>query len=191
MYRNKGLVSSFSKLVLKLFGWRVEGELPDIEKYIIVGAPHTSNWDFIIMLAISLIYRQKFYWMGKHTLFRWPFDNLFRRLGGIPINRESKSNTVSQVIHYFKTQENLAMIITPEGTRKKVTYWRSGFYYIAMGANIPILLGFVDYKRKVAGIGPLIKPSGNIESDMKIIRIFYANISGKYPDKAGDIRVRS
>ena len=178
-----------AKTILGAFGWRTEGVLPAASKYVIVGAPHTSNWDFVLMLALALVFRIKVSWMGKHTLFRWPLGALLKRLGGIPIDRTARHNVVEQAVQAFHNSESLILLITPEGTRKKVPYWKTGFYYIAQAANVPIVLAFADYKRKVGGVGPTIVPSGDIEADMRIIRDFYADIVGKYPDQAGDIQV--
>ena len=177
----KDLLQGLSIILLKVFGWRREGQLPGVEKYIIIGAPHTSNWDMLIGFAILFSYKFKFYWMGKDTLFRWPFRSLFIWLGGIPIDRSKSSNVVALSIRTFKENTKMVMLITPEGTRKKITYWKTGFYYIASGANIPIVLGFLDYQRKAGGFGHVLYPTGDIEADMKKIRSFYANTVGKYP----------
>jgi 1-acyl-sn-glycerol-3-phosphate acyltransferase len=181
----KDLLQGLSIILLKIFGWRREGQLPSVEKYIIIGAPHTSNWDMPIGFAILFSYKFKFYWMGKDTLVRWPFRGLFIWLGGIPIDRSKSSNVVAQSIRTFKENAKMVMLITPEGTRKKITYWKTGFYYIASGANIPIVLGFLDYQRKAGGFGHVLYPTGDIEADMKKIRSFYANTVGKYPEKSG------
>jgi 1-acyl-sn-glycerol-3-phosphate acyltransferase len=179
-----------AKFIFKLIRWRVEGELPNLPKFIAIGAPHTSNWDFLLMLLLGLTYNRKFYWIGKHTLFRPPLGFLMRSLHGIPVDRRLRQNTVEQVVEFFERKKEAALVITPEGTRKKTEYWKSGFYFIALSANVPIVLGFADYKRKVTGIGPTLIPTGNIESDLSFIRAFYSNISGKYPDQAGTIEFR-
>ncbi|NTV45966.1 MAG: acyltransferase [Chlorobiales bacterium] len=178
------------KFIFKLFGWRVVGELPNLPKLIAIGAPHTSNWDFALMLLLSLNYNRKFYWIGKHTLFRPPFGFLMRALHGISVDRRLRQNTVEQVTEFLERQKEAILVITPEGTRKKTAYWKSGFYFIALNAKVPIALGFADYKKKVTGIGPTLMPTGDIESDLSLIRAFYANISGKYPEQAGTIAFR-
>lgn len=175
------------KFIFKLFGWRVEGELPNLPKFIAIGVPHTSNWDFLLMLLLSLNYNRKFFWIGKHTLFRPPFGFIMRALHGIPVDRRLRQNTVEQVTEFLDHEKEAVLVITPEGTRKKTAYWKSGFYFIALSAKIPIVLGFADYKRKVTGIGPTLMPTGNIESDLNFIRAFYANITAKYPDQTGTI----
>lgn len=183
----KTLLRWFSILFLKITGWRAEGRLPAIPKFILVGAPHTSNWDLPYMLFIVFVFRAKIYWMGKETLFRKPFKKFFKWLGGIPIDRSKSYNVVAQSIQQFKENENLILAIAPSGTRKRVKKWKTGFYHIAKGANIPISLGFLDYRRKVGGFGPLLYPTGDFEADMKIIREFYAGVTGKHPEKSMSI----
>jgi 1-acyl-sn-glycerol-3-phosphate acyltransferase len=179
-----------ANVVLKLFGWRAVGSLADQPKCVIVVAPHTSNWDFAVLVLVALALRLKVTWMGKHTLFRPPFGWIMRRLGGLPIDRRMRHNMVDQVIESFRTTNQQVLAIPPEGTRKRAPYWRSGFYYIALGAQVPIAFGFADYRRKVGGIGGVITPSGDIDADMAIIRDFYSEIIGKRPDQFGEIRLK-
>jgi len=173
-----------SLIYLRVFGWRVEGHLPEQPRYVIIAAPHTSNWDFPITLFLAFALRIKCYWMGKDSLFRRPFGGIMRWLGGMPIDRSKSNNIVGESIKAFAGQERLVMVIPPEGTRKQVSYWKTGFYHIAHGAQVPIVLGYIDYQRKAGGIGPTIWPSGDIEADMRIIQGFYAGVSGKYPEKS-------
>lgn len=179
----RGVLRAFSILYLRMIGWRREGALPDIPKYVIVVAPHTSNWDFPIGLAFAFALRLKGYWLGKDSLFRWPLRGFFRWLGGIPIDRSRSSDVVAQMVRIFRERAKLIMVLAPEGTRKKVPHWKSGFYYIARGADVPIVLGFLDYLRKAGGIGPVFSPTGDIEADMEYIRAFYKTVQGKYPEK--------
>jgi 1-acyl-sn-glycerol-3-phosphate acyltransferase len=174
------------RMFLKSMGWRVEGEIPDIKKFVIIAAPHTSNWDFPITLAVAFTMRMKIYWMGKAAIFRWPFAAAFRWLGGIPIDRSKTNNVVEQSIQSFRELEKLIMLVPPEGTRKKVSYWKTGFYHIAQGANVPIVLGFLDYRRKIGGIGPTFHPTGQIERDMQTIKAFYDSITGKRQSQFGN-----
>ncbi|MEO7909433.1 MAG: lysophospholipid acyltransferase family protein [Roseiflexaceae bacterium] len=180
-----------AKMVLRLFGWRAEGSLADHPKCVVIVAPHTSNWDFLVMLLIAVALRLKVTWMGKHTLFRWPFGGIMRRLGGLPINRGARHNMVQQAVNSFRAHERLALAILPEGTRKRTPYWRSGFYHIGLGAQVPIALGFADYHRKVGGIGRVITPSGDVDADMALIRDFYSGIIGKRPEQFGEIRLKT
>ena len=179
----RGILRWLAILYLKMIGWRREGSLPDIPKYVIIVAPHTSNWDFPIGLALAFDLKLRGYWLGKDGLFRWPFHGFFRWLGGIPIDRSRSSDVVAQMVQVFKERNKLTMVLAPEGTRKKVAYWKSGFYHIARGADVPIVLAFIDYLRKAGGIGPVFKPSGDIETDMEYIRAFYATVTGKHPEK--------
>ena len=183
----KDLLRGLSILFLKIMGWRIEGRPPGLDKYVLIGAPHTSNWDFPIGLAILFSLKLRYYWLGKHTIFRWPFHGLFVSLGGIPIDRSKSSNVVEQSIHAFKENAHMVMLLSPEGTRKKSERWKTGFYYIASGADVPIVLAYLDYQRRVAGFGPVFYPTGDIEADMKTISAFYADAVGKYRDKAAPV----
>jgi len=177
-----------SIFLFKISGWRTEGQLPDIPKFVMIAAPHTSNWDLPMMLFAAFIMRAKIYWMGKDTIFRWPFYRISKWIGGIPVDRSKSNNVVQASIQQFQEMDHLILTVPPSGTRKKVMYWKSGFYHIANGANVPILLGFIDYRRKVSGVGPLVYPTGNIEADMKIIAEFYSTITGKYPQKMKTVK---
>ncbi|HOD36706.1 MAG TPA: lysophospholipid acyltransferase family protein [Syntrophales bacterium] len=179
----KDILRGLAILYLKMIGWRREGSLPDIPKYVLIVAPHTSNWDFPIGLAFAFDLKLRGYWLGKDSLFRWPFHGFVRWLGGIPIDRSRSSDVVAQIVQIFKERKNLTMVVAPEGTRKKVAHWKSGFYHIARGADVPIVLAFIDYLRKAGGIGPVFKPTGIIETDMEFIRSFYEKVTGKYPEK--------
>lgn len=173
-----------ASLFLRIFGWRMEGQFPDVPKCVMIAAPHTSNWDLPVMLFFAFAFQTKMYFMLKDATFRWPFGGFFRWLGGIPIDRTKSSGVVEQSIQAFRDNEQLVMVVPPSGTRSKVMYWKTGFYHIASGAGVPIVLGFLDYGRKVGGVGPAVDPTGDIEADMKTIRAFYANITAKYPEKS-------
>jgi 1-acyl-sn-glycerol-3-phosphate acyltransferase len=178
-------------IFLKMLGWRIEGEIPDVKKFVIIAAPHTSNWDFPITLAVSFALKIKIYWMGKAVLFRWPFGAACRWLGGIPIDRSRSHNVVEQSVQAFRERDELIMVIPPEGTRKKNSYWKTGFYHIARGANVPIVMGFLDYRRKVGGIGTTFYPTGSIEKDMQEIKTFYATITGRRQNLFSNVTLRS
>ncbi len=170
--------------LLNVFGWRVEGRLPDVEKLVVIAAPHTSNWDFPLMIGLAFALKAKASWLGKHSLFQWPFGFLSQWMGGIPVYRSESRNVVAQLVETFRKSEKLILAIPPEGTRSKVSHWKTGFYYIALGAQTPITMGFIDYKRKAVGVGPTIYPTGDIEADMEIFRDFYVNVTARYPDNA-------
>jgi 1-acyl-sn-glycerol-3-phosphate acyltransferase len=180
----RNLLQGLSIVVLRIFGWRKEGRPPDIPKFVMIAAPHTSNWDFPIGMAVMLAFKMQLNWLGKDTLFRWPFGGLFKWLGGVPINRSKSGDVVAQSIRAFKENVRMVMVVAPEGTRKRSKYWKTGFYHIANGANVPIVMGFLDYVRKVGGFGPSLMPTGDIDLDMKIIQAFYGNITGKHPEKS-------
>lgn len=170
-------------LILKIIGWKKEGSIPEIPRFVMIAAPHTSNVDLPITLFLAFAFRIKVYWMGKEQIFKKPFGGIMKWLGGIPVERSKSNNLVEKSIEVFNNNEKLIMIVPPEGTRKKVNYWKTGFYYIAHGAGVPIVLGFLDYKLKKGGIGPVIHPTGDIEKDMGIIQDFYQNVTGRHPAK--------
>jgi 1-acyl-sn-glycerol-3-phosphate acyltransferase len=178
------------KAWLTTFGWRVEGGLPENPKLVLIAAPHTSNWDFPFMMATAYVMRADLSWLGKHTLFEGPFGWFFKAMGGIAVDRRSPQNLVQKVAELFAASDTLVLAVPPEGTRSKVDYWKSGFYRIAVAAQVPIGLAFLDFDRKVCGIGKLIMPTGDVRADMDQIRAFYAGIRGKHPEREGIPRLR-
>ena len=187
---DNALVSWAGSAFLKVMGWRLEGSLPDAPKFVFIAAPHTSNWDFLIFITVTFAFKIRCVWMGKDSLFRPPFGMIFTWMGGMPIDRNSSQSIVDQAVQVFNSREKIVMGISPEGTRKKMDYWRKGFYYVATGANVPIVFAFADYERKVAGFGPTFMPTGDIQVDMEVIRDFYKDIKGKHPENYSDIRVK-
>jgi 1-acyl-sn-glycerol-3-phosphate acyltransferase len=177
------LLRRLALFLMWIFRWRIEGKLPDTPKFVLIAAPHTSNWDLPVMLSLAFAFRTGLFWMGKDTLFRRPFGAIMRWLGGIPIDRSKSHNVVEQSAEHLRKAESLVMVVPPEGTRQKVRYWKTGFYRIAESAGVPIALGFLDYRRKVGGFGPTVVPTGGIEADMETIQAFYANITGKHSDQ--------
>jgi len=166
---------------LWFFGWKVEGSLPPGIKAVAIAYPHTTNWDMPFMLAIAYRLGVRPSWLGKRQIFRKPFGGFMRWLGGIPVDRSARTNLVAQVIEQFGEVDRLFLVIPPSGTRHKAAHWKSGFYHIARGAGVPVLCTFLDYTRKVGGIGPAVVPSGDIKADMDVIRAFYAGVEGRYP----------
>ncbi len=175
---------------LQLFGWRLEAETPVPDKFVLIAAPHTSGWDLPFMLATSYAMRVPISWMGKQELFRPPFSWFMRALGGIPIDRSARTDRVGWAIEQFNRAERLVLAIPAEGTRGNVSYWKSGFYHIARGASVPIGLGYLDFERKICGVGGFVMPTGDIRADMDRIRAFYKDIRGKYPAKESVPRLR-
>lgn len=184
-------MADFWRSVLRLFGWTVVGVTPEEKKWVLIGAPHTSNWDFPVGLAAMWALGIEPRWVAKHTVFRWPLGVLMKALGGIPLDRERTQDFVQQSVREFEDRDELVLVLAPEGTRSRVEYWRTGFYYIALGAGAPIVLGFVDFARKRIGLGPTLRPSGDIEADFKTIRSFYADKTGKRPELEGEVRCRT
>jgi 1-acyl-sn-glycerol-3-phosphate acyltransferase len=171
-------------LIFKLIGWSVEGSFSiDLKKYIIAIAPHTSNWDFVIgVMARSILKIQRAHFLGKSQLFKPPYGWLFRWLGGYPVDRTSSHDMVQQVAHIFNKHDEFILAIAPEGTRKKVTKLRTGFYYIALQAQVPIIPVGFDYQRKKIVIGLPLYPSTNVDKDMELLRRFYSSVKGRNPE---------
>lgn len=142
------------------------------------------------MLAAAYVLRLQASWVGKHTIFRFPWGWLFRRLGGIPVDRRSPQSLVTQMAAEFKLRDYLILAVAPEGTRSKVDTWKSGFYHLAYQSGVPIALGYLDYERKLCGLGMFVTPSGNIKEDMDKIRGFYRDIRGKYPELESEPRLQ-
>lgn len=191
MSKHNDLAQKISLRVLKALGWQIVGRFPDLDKYVIIGAPHTSNWDFAIAMLYMYASGERFNWIGKASLFRWPQGVLARRLGGIPVVRERRENFVAQTVAAYERAGRLVLVIAPEGTRKNAAYWRSGFYYIAMGAQVPIVMGFIDYKKRQIGMGPLLHPSGDLAADFVFIQAFYQGVQGLHPERQGALKLKA
>ncbi len=178
------------RLILRILGWRIEGDIPDLPKFVIVGAPHTSNMDGFLFVFMAWSLRIRVYWMMKSSLFVGPLGWLFRSLNSLPIDRSGAHQIVDQMVEAFAQRDRMILLLTPEGTRKRAPYWRTGFYHIAYNAGVPIVLGYVDYGRKVGSLGKIFVPTGDIEADFAIIRDFYRGVQARYPENFGDIRPR-
>jgi 1-acyl-sn-glycerol-3-phosphate acyltransferase len=177
------MISSFFAWIFKVNGWKVGGTIPPhIKKAVVIAAPHTSNWDFVYALAAYKILDLPINYIAKKELFRFPFSILFKATGGIPVDRSRSLNFVDAIVQKIKESDRLYLLMAAEGTRKRVDKWKSGFYHAALGAGVPIILGYLDYKHKSAGFGEVIYPTGDKEKDMEQIRNFYANITGRNPE---------
>ena len=165
--------------VLAAMGWQVVGQFPSREKYIVTLAPHTSNWDFVVGIAILLASGLKISFLIKHTLFFWPFKYFLHKVGGIPVDRRASHGIVGQMVDHFSNNEKLVLAIAPEGTRRKVKEWKVGFLHIANKAKVPILPISLDYTDRVAKIGDPIELSGVIESDLNTVKAYYYGVRGK------------
>jgi 1-acyl-sn-glycerol-3-phosphate acyltransferase len=183
---NTPLITPFlrylSKIYLRVLGWRVVGQLPDYPKFVVVGAPHTSNWDFVMFLALAFILRGDLRYMGKKELFRWPFAGFFRWCGGVPVDRSKPQGLVEQTVQAIREADHFQLVITPEGTRSKVGGWKMGFYYIAKEAGIPVVVGYVDSRTKICGIGPTFTLTDDMEADMVTIKAFFKDKVGINPE---------
>jgi 1-acyl-sn-glycerol-3-phosphate acyltransferase len=178
------------RALLKVAGWKVESVVPDVPKGIIVAAPHTSSWDLTIMLAVSYALGVRLKWMGRSTMFTGIRGALFRRLGGIPVDRNARRNAVQQMVDAFDATDRLLVVVAPEGRLERADHWKSGFYHIARGAKVPIGLGFLNYANKTGGVGTMFYPTGDVGRDMDFIRRFYCAVDAKFPEKYGPIRLR-
>lgn len=177
------LQSTVGRAFLRAYGWRVDESYPrDQKKLVIIAAPHTTNWDFPITLAVAWKLHIPMQFFAKDSLFRFPFGPALRAVGGIPVDRSRKSNLVDQLVAEFDRREELALVVPAEGTRSRGELWKSGFYHIARKAGVPILPAYLDYAKKLGGFGPLIFPSVDVKADMDLIRAFYADKVGKYPE---------
>lgn len=187
---NGGLVAWFGRTTLRLLGWRIVGERPTVPKYVLITAPHTSNWDFPYMMLYGMAMGIRPRWVGKHTLFRAPFGGLMRWLGGIPVRRDAAHQMVDQLVETFRASDRLALVMPPEGSRSRMPYWKSGFYYVARGADVPIVMSYLDFSRREGGIGPMLQPGGDMVADMAHLRAFYADKRGLYPEKESPVRLK-
>ena len=179
--RGNRLSRATGRTLLRLCGWRIDGEFPNVSKCVAIAAPHTSNWDFFFGMCTVFALGLRVDWIGKHTLFRRPFGWIMRLLGGTPINRRKSEGIVEQIVETMKARDGFILGLAPEGTRKRVGRWKTGFYRVAMQAGVPILLTYFDYERRTFGFGPTVEPTGDIEHEMAEIRKFYQERAAKRP----------
>lgn len=175
------IARALARAWLWFFGWKVEGALPPGVKAVAIAYPHTTNWDMPFMLAVAYRLGVRPAWLGKRQIFRAPFGGFMRWLGGIPVDRSARTNMVAQVVERFSDIDSLFLVIPPSATRHKAAHWKSGFYHIARGAGVPILCTFLDYTRKIGGVGLVLHPTGDVRADMDRIRAFYQGVEGRYP----------
>ncbi|MQM30238.1 MAG: glycerol acyltransferase [Candidatus Accumulibacter phosphatis] len=175
------LLRAFSVSFLKITGWKIEGSLPaSASKSVLIAAPHTSNWDLPYTLMVAFALRLNIYWMGKAEIFRPPFRGLMRWLGGIPVARETANNLVAASAAAITAADSpVQLIVPPEGTRSKRREWKTGFYHIAVTAQVPIVLAYMDYEKKISGLGEIFVPTGDVDADIAAIKAFYAPFKGK------------
>ena len=183
------LAQLLGQLVLSVFGWRKAGQVPSARHIVIIAAPHTTNWDFIFLLAAAYSFGISVNWLGKDSLFRSSLGPILRFLGGVPVDRSKRNNLVQSLSAQIEHGSGIALVIPPSGTRRKTEHWKSGFYRIAEAAQIPLVCGYLDYQKKEAGLGLAFLPS-DLSRAMNRIREFYEPIVGKYPENKSRIRLR-
>jgi len=176
-----------SQIILKILGWELESQLPVVNKYVLIGYPHTSNWDFIIGMLAKWAMGMPLNWVAKRSMFWGPLRPLFIAMGGVPINRHKSSGFIQKSIALFQCRNHFILGLMPEGTRSKTAGFKTGFYYIADGAHVPIALAYLDYKNKKIGVGKVLNTSGDIEKDFEIIKTFYQNIVGCNPENQSEL----
>ena len=181
------MIRRVARLLLKMGGWKLVGELPDLDKAVFVAAPHTSNWDGFWLFAYKIALGIDVHFLAKHTLFWWPLGNFLRAMGATPIDRSVNASTVQQVVDECAKYDRYWFALSPEGTRKWQPYWKTGFYEIAIATNLPIVLFFVDYPSKTMGIGSTLPPPRHMERDLQAFREFYQPFQGRNPENKGAI----
>jgi 1-acyl-sn-glycerol-3-phosphate acyltransferase len=183
--------SVLGRLWLRLRGWTLEAPPPAVPpKFVVIAAPHTSAWDLPFMLATAYALGIRISWFGKDTLVRRPLGRLLRSAGGIPIDRRAPHEVVRRTAELFRDSERMVLAIPPEGTRRRVEYWKSGFYYLALESGVPIGFGFLDYERRRAGLGRFLSPTGDVRRDMDTVRAFYSGIRGRQRERESVPRLK-
>lgn len=162
-------------------GWRIDGAIPNTPKLVLIVAPHTSNWDFVVGVAAKFALGLRVLFLGKDTLFRFPLGALMRRLGGVPVDRSAPHDVVSEIVERFARRERLIVALTPEGTRKRVERWRTGFYHIAHGARVPIVPVALDWGSRTVRIGAPFLTTGDVDGDVRELQRVFARVSGRRP----------
>ncbi len=182
------LLSRIARWVLVTFyrlrGWKATGQAPADRRCVIIAVPHTSNWDFGNLLGLLADLDLKAHFMAKTSLFRWPLRRFMFDMGGVMVDRSSRGNYVQAMVDEFKRRKEFMLVIAPEGTRRAVHQWRTGFYHIAREAGVPLVIGMMDYKNKTGGLGPAIMPTGDYKADMARIVEFYKNSNPRNPEWA-------
>jgi len=181
-------IAFIGRVIYRVLGWKCVGQTPAFRKYVVIAAPHTSNWDGFFLIGAASMLELNFSFFGKHSLFRGPLGWFLRSRGGIPLDRSRNQSFVSQAVSWFNRLDTFAIGVAPEGTRKLTTGWRTGFYYIALQAKVPIVLGYIDYAKKEGGILPeVLIPTGDIDKDFEILRRLYGPLVARYPAWKGPI----
>ncbi len=181
--RGNWLTRSLARGLLRLAGWTAAGQLPNLPKFVIVGGPHTSNWDGVLAVLYLFATGLDFKWMVKSDIFVPIAAPILRWMGGVPVDRKSPVGIVEQAVEQFTSRPQFLLAITPEGTRRRVERWKTGFYRIALGAGVPIVLVYADFAKREVGIGPVVYPSGDLEGDLKTMIDFFATVTPRHPER--------
>lgn len=177
----------FKRIIVWIYrkhGWSAIGEVPKDRRFVLVAAPHTSNWDFLYFIGLCNELGIQPHFMAKKSLFRWPWKNFLLDMGGVPVDRSAKKDYVAQMVDIFAKRSEFMLTIAPEGTRSNVKQWKTGFYHIAKAAKVPIVVGMMDYGRKTGGLLESFEVSGDYEADMAILEKHYKSVTPKHPEKA-------
>ena len=177
--RGSAVLRSFGRAMLRLMDWRVAGEIPDLPKFVVAVAPHTSNWDFVVGMAAMFALDLKITFIGKHTLFRWPIAGFMRWLGGVPVDRSASHGLVGQTVAAMDRLPESVVAIAPQGTRSPVRRFKSGFLHIAKGARVPVVLASLDYAARCVRFGPVFTPGEDVDADLRHVEALFANVKGK------------
>ncbi len=185
------MVAHLSRWLLTALGWELRADFPKAKKYVVIAAPHTSNWDFPLAIMAVKAAGLDVHWIGKHTIFRWPFGWFFRALGGRPVDRAHSLNLIQQLADLFEESDEFIFGLAPEGTRSKTDHWKTGFYHVARAAKVPIALGYLDFGKKQVGVSHTLHPGDDIDADFELIREFYQDKQGKNPHNESLIQVKA
>ena len=177
--RGNGVSALAAGFFLRTLGWGFEGAVPNVSKAVIIVAPHTSNWDFIVGVAAMFALGLRVVFLGKHTLFTWPLGSVMRWLGGVPVNRREARGVVDETVEMFAARDQMILGLAPEGTRGSVDRWRTGFYYVALESGVPIVPVAFDYSRRVIRFCERFDPTGDLENDLRVLKSFFSGIEGR------------
>ncbi len=183
------MLRRLAAFLLRLGGWTVVGDVPDVKKAVIIFAPHTSNWDGFWAIVFVAYVGFEPHWFVKKSMFWFPLGNMLRAFGAVALNRDTPGSAVTEAVAAFDASESFYLGLAPEASRTRRSGWKSGFYRIAEAANVPIVLGFLDFNTKRLGLGPSITLTGDRDADMAIIRSFYDSVRGRWPEKATPVKL--
>ncbi len=181
------ILQKIARALLRLMGWKIVGEIPDLQKAVLIAAPHTSNWDGFLLLVYKVAVDLDVKFFAKHSLFWWPLSAILNALGAIPVDRNKHLGSVQHAIQKFAEEDHFLLAMAPEGTRRWKPYWRTGFYRIAMAAKVPVSMGYADYKTKTLGLVKTIELSGDPAQDIEVIREFFTPITPRRPENMAPI----